>query len=925
MLKHYHDHASTGTVHGVRDLLGVAQPERNGRARVVVALAVVATLLAASTTVGASDDVGATASVDQVITTIVGGGQVNYIGELVPDTSDIDAVTSADVAPNGDILFAERGRNIVKRKRASDGVVEVVAGTGAYANGGEGEGGPANQAPLNLPAGAVANAAGDIFIADAIGVRRIDHDTGTITTIYTPWQSFAPSHLWMAPDESLYVTTTGYLDIDWERWTTTLRGAKVHRISPTGLAVTVAGVDNNSTCTMFGGCPPCGAPHSAELCGPRAAVVDPAGDVFVADGPMILRYPAGGGPRAVLATFPETVVSMTAAADGTLYVIRSGSASVDRVDPTTGAIDRVAGTGVPGFNGDGRPATETDLSPSRISFDPQGRLVIADAGNHRIRRLEPVASRARVVGKISSPGQTLGGHVVSVYRTFPLWERVAHTTTAPDGSFQLTGLLPGPHRIRIDDPFLRSRTTWLTDQAVQRSGAVFELAEGTTTTLTPVLSPRPTGAIDGTVTADLDDRPLAGVWVQVLLPSGYVAGTQTDASGHFAVGGLAPGAYRVRFVDLSGTYPREWYHDALGFVTSEPVNVATSSVTVAAHLGPSTLADIKVVRTIAGDGTQGCASGGGMAVDSPLADPLSIAVGPDGSLYIADRSCRRVRRVGPLGRLTTYAGNGVDVSDGDGGLATAAAIGRPGLVAVDDAGNVFIADGSNRIRRVDAATRQITTVAGGGTGTSFDQPATDLGLVPADMAFGPDGWLYVVDRAAPAPVIRIDPDTLDVEPVLADLDGPWSANVASLTSVHRMAFGPDGSLYLAGRPDGGLPVVVRWVPGTGARSVVAGRPTSTDRDGDGLAATSVGIDPSALGVDADGNVYLTEDHGRIRMVERSSGLIVTVAGNGTTGYDPSVALALDAPMRPSDLVVRADTLYYVDMESDVVRVVEASG
>src|SRR5262249_20621834 len=122
-----------------------------------------------------------------------------------------------------------------------------------------------------------------------------------------------------------------------------------------------------------------------------------------------------------------------------------------------------------------------------------------------------------------------------------------------------------------------------------------------------------------------------------------------------------------------------------------------------------------VITTVAGNGDYGFEGDGGPAAAARLSEPRGVAVGPDGGLFIADTFNHRVRRVGPDGVITTVAGNDTPGFSGDGGPATAAQLSEPRGVAVGPDGSLFIADlGNRRVRRV-GADGVITTMAGNGT------------------------------------------------------------------------------------------------------------------------------------------------------------------------------------------------------------------
>ena len=119
---------------------------------------------------------------------------------------------------------------------------------------------------------------------------------------------------------------------------------------------------------------------------------------------------------------------------------------------------------------------------------------------------------------------------------------------------------------------------------------------------------------------------------------------------------------------------------------------------------------------VGSEGEGGWGGDGGLAIHGKLNSPHACRADAQGNLYIADRNNHRIRRVdGTTGRLSTVAGNGQPGFSGDGGAATSASIDAPSSVAVDAAGNVLIADNNNnRVRRVDAASGVISTIAGCG-------------------------------------------------------------------------------------------------------------------------------------------------------------------------------------------------------------------
>ena len=304
-------------------------------------------------------------------------------------------------------------------------------------------------------------------------------------------------------------------------------------------------------------------------------------------------------------------------------------------------------------------------------------------------------------------------------------------------------------------------------------------------------------------------------------------------------------------------------------------------------LSPTLLADTGLIVTVAGTGTDGNTAPGGLAVNTNLDAPAGIAVDASGNLFIADRNNYRVVRVdSSTGVLTLVAGNGTAASNGDGGLAVAAAIDFPMGLAVDSAGNLYISEAlGNRVRRVDAQTGFITTVAGtGAAGYSGDGGAATAATLhmPYGIALDSAGDLYIAD-AGNERVRRVDGQTGIVTTVAGNgtnavsPDGVPAAG-ASLSMPMWVALDQSGGL-LIGETGGSR--IRRVDPQSGILSTVAGNGTASFT-GDGVAATSAGIGmPSGLVVDPSGNMFFSDGTARVRRVDSVTGLISTVAGNGS--------------------------------------------
>ena len=305
-----------------------------------------------------------------------------------------------------------------------------------------------------------------------------------------------------------------------------------------------------------------------------------------------------------------------------------------------------------------------------------------------------------------------------------------------------------------------------------------------------------------------------------------------------------------------------------------------------------------MITTVAGNGTYGYNGDGGAAAAAQLGYPAGMALDGAGNLYIADRSNYRIRKVDSAGDITTVAGNGIRGYNGDGGAAVAAQLDSPAGVAPDGAGNLYIADGdNNRIRKVDAA-GVITTVAGNGTrGYNGDGGAAVAAQLdfPSGVALDGAGNLYIADYWN-SRIRKVDAAGM-ITTVAGNgtrgYNGDGGAAVAAQLNLPTVV-APDGSgnLYIADRSNHRI----RKVDSAGVITTVAGNGTR-GYNGDGGAAVAAQLNsPNGVAPDGAGNLYIADSgNDRIRKVD-SAGMITTVAGNGTYGYNGDGGAAVAAQL-----------------------------
>jgi uncharacterized protein (TIGR03437 family) len=344
------------------------------------------------------------------------------------------------------------------------------------------------------------------------------------------------------------------------------------------------------------------------------------------------------------------------------------------------------------------------------------------------------------------------------------------------------------------------------------------------------------------------------------------------------------------------------------------------------------------VTTLAGMTTS--VGDGGQSPQATLVSPTGAAVDSAGNLYIADKSANRIRKVTPSGTISTVAGNGQTGGSGNNGPATSAALNAPQGVAVDSAGNLYIADtANNEIRRVDAATGKITAFAGpgccyAGAGTGGDGgPATGaLLLSPRAVAVDGPGNVYFVDQVRINGVeegVAVRRVTTDgkiniwvgggpVTGFTGDGGSPLKAELGGSLST-AIAIGPDNSLYIADTSNNR----VRKVDSAGASiNTVAGNGQGST-SGDGGAATSAGVPgPESVAVDAAGNLYIGNGT-NVRKVS-PSGIIGAYAGNGQSGFSGDGGSATDASIAGAVglAVDSGNNLYIADVNNRRIRLVQ---
>jgi len=298
------------------------------------------------------------------------------------------------------------------------------------------------------------------------------------------------------------------------------------------------------------------------------------------------------------------------------------------------------------------------------------------------------------------------------------------------------------------------------------------------------------------------------------------------------------------------------------------------------------IASAQTISTFAGNGTAGYSGDGGPAINAEINRVVGLAVDAAGNVYLADQNNNAVRKVDTHGVITTFAGTGTAGFSGDGGQAAQAELNQPLGVCVAPNGGIYVNDyGKLRVREISPS-GIITTVAGNGSsGDSGDGgPATAAEFViPIRCAVDSSGNLYIVDQGA-FRVRKVDASGAITAYAGTGADGfsgdGGPATEAEFNNPTWVTVDSSGNLYVTDQ----FNFRIRMVnAATGTITTVAGNGVNAFA-GDGGPATSASLGyPGGTVVDPTGALFIVDDsNNRIREV--SGGVITTVAGTATAGY-----------------------------------------
>ena len=554
------------------------------------------------------------------ITTVAGNGTNGFSGDGGPATSAALWFPRGVTVDSGGNLLVADGRNHRIRKVSTTGTITTVAGNGTAGFGGDG--GSATAAALKAPEAVVADAVGNLYIADTENhrVRKVNA-SGTISTFagtgvigYSGDGGPATSaRIWFPRDVGLDAAGNLYI-ADGTNYV-------IRKISPGGTITTVAG--NGSFGFSGDGGPATGASmglahgvavsssgtlYIPEVDHDRVRKVDTSGTIntIAGTGPGCVGSGDGGQASAARLCDPTSVAADSA---GTVYIVDAENHRVRKV-ATTGVISGLAGTGTAGFSGDGGTATAARLSsPRGTAVDGTGNVYVADTGNHRVRRIDAAGTITTVAGT-GTPGFVGDGtSAVAAQLSSP-------QGVAADGAGNVYIADTGNHRIRRVDPAGVIST-------VAGTGTGGFSGDGSPAVLAQFNSPTAVAVDSG---GNLFVADTANSRVRKVRATGTVVTVAGNGSGYSGDGGPATSAGVPSPVGVAV--------DAGGNLF-----IGTSGHRVRRVNASGT------ISTVAGSGTFGFAGDGGPAVNAQFRYVGGVAVDGSGNLYIADTGNQRVRKV----------------------------------------------------------------------------------------------------------------------------------------------------------------------------------------------------------------------------------------------------------------------------------------
>jgi sugar lactone lactonase YvrE/microcystin-dependent protein len=815
-------------------------------ASTIIASSITASTIATSTLsaytvlVNGNTTLGGAPGSNNVVTTLAGSGAPTPFSNSIGAAASFYNPYSVAVAPDGTIYVADTANHRI-RKVTPEGVVTTLAGDGN----GRWVDGIGSGASFNSPKGVAIGSDGNIYVGDTGNnrIRKVTPD-GVVTTVAGSGTAGfldgtgsaatfnSPIGVAVAPDGNIYVAD--------------YTNNRIRKVTPGGVVTTLAGSGLYGSANGMG--------SAASFGKPCALAIGPDGNIYVADTDNhLIRKVTPQGEVATIAggstifKFPQGI---TLDSLGNIYLADTANQRISKV--TNGVVTTLVGSGSAAF-ADGIGTAASFSNPCGVAIGSDGNIYVADSNNNRIRKIDSGLASVNITGNAYVANYLTTGGSVNVNRDLDVSGNTdlrggvnAYGNMIVQGDIQTLGVF-------------RGNGSGLTNLPNSGNSASFS-----------------------NLTAPF-------IYNSSLRTSSIMASTIIASS-----------------------------------ITASTIATSTLSAYTVLVNGDTTLGGVpgpnNVVTTLAGNDTHGFADGIGTAAS--FKNPYGIAIGPDGNIYVADGDNNRIRKVTLGGIVTTVAGSG-SAAFAD-GIGTAASFSNPYGIAIGPDGTIYVADTNNhRIRKMiyNGTAWVVTTLAGSGSTGNTDSTGTAaLFNSPEGIALAPDGTIYVADTGNSRIRKMIYNGTAWVVTRLAGNTSAFPADGtgtnATFSFPKGIAIGPDGNIYVADTSNH----IIRKVTPQGVVTRVAGSPIAESGNGTKL------NQPTGIAVAADGSIYIGDrNNNRICKItfptgtNLDAGVVTSFAGNETYAFADGTATAASF-RNPYGIAIGPDGGIYVgDTGSNRIR------